>query len=108
MQICLEQLLPQKETLLMFRSFLGRIGFNGSVRWNFQDHIWSFSTLSNKAVSIITFGGARTAEPSAPPADHVSGPGGASGAHTADPAPASEEGPTPAQTVDFSQLGSAR
>ena len=99
MQICLEQLLPQKEMLLMFRSIIGRIGFTGSVRWNFEKHTWSFSTLSNKAVSIVTFGGAQTAEPSAPSAGQISGPDGASGAHTADPAPAPVEGPTPNQIV---------
>ncbi|KAK0509121.1 hypothetical protein JMJ35_008492 [Cladonia borealis] len=98
MQICLEQLLPQNEMLLMFRSVLGRIGFTGTVRWNFQDHTWSFSTLRDKEVSIVTFGVAQTAEPSAPPADHTSGPDGASGAHTADPAPA-PTGPAPAQIV---------
>ena len=98
MQICLEQLLPQNEMLLMFRSVLGRIGFTGTVRWNFQDHTWSFSTLKNKEVSIITFGGAQTAEPSAPPTDHTSRPDGTSGAHTANPAPA-PTGPTPAQIV---------
>lgn len=45
-----------------------------------------FSTLKIKDVSVVTFGGAQTAGPLAPPGAHTSGPAAASGAHTASPA----------------------
>ena len=60
----------------------------------------TFSTLKSKDVSVITFAHSQIAESSTPPADHTSGPGGASGAHTADPTTATEP-PTPAQIVGF-------
>ena len=60
----------------------------------------TFSTLKDKDVSVITFAHAQIAESSTPPADHTSGPGGASGAHIADPTAATQP-PTPAQIVGF-------
>ena len=46
----------------------------------------TFSTLKNKDVSVVTFAGAQTAGPPAPPGARTSGPAAASGAHTAGPA----------------------
>lgn len=46
----------------------------------------TFSTLKTKDVSVVTFAGARTAGPLAPPGAHTSGTATASGVHTAGPA----------------------
>ena len=68
----------------------------------------SFSTLKNKDVSVVTFAGAQTAGPPAPPGAHSSGPAAASGAHTVSPAVAQGSEPDIALQIFWAWINQSK